>query len=194
MTTEQKQIAAIIATAVFLALLTCTWFSGYHKGQKSVKCPVIEKTDTVYRTDTHFVEKPVEVIKWKEKEKTVYVAVRDTIVRNDTTYVVLPREHKVYEDSTYKAEISGVEPRLEWIQVNQRTVTITNTIEKPTHYKWSLSAFGDVGYPLGVRAGLTFDKQAIGPLRWYVQGGYEYNPSYKGVFVQGGVKLDILKK
>lgn len=193
MTTEQKQLVAIIAAAIFLALLTCTWFWGYRKGY-DVALNLPHQTDTVWRTKTRYIEKPVEVIKWKEKEKTVYVAVRDTVVRNDTTYVVLPREHKVYEDSTYKAEISGVEPRLEWIQVNQRTVTITNTIEKPTPYKWTLSAFGDVGYPLGVRAGLTFDKQAIGPLRWYVQGGYEYNPSYKGVFVQGGVKLDILKK
>ena len=162
MTTEQKQIAAIIATAIFLALLTCTWFSGYHKGRKSVKCPVIEKTDTIYRTDTHFVEKPVEVIKWKEKEDTVYVAVRDTIVRNDTTYVVLPREHKVYEDSTHKAEISGMEPRLEWIQVNQRTVTITNTIQDKRRWTFGVTAGpgiiwnGSFHGGVGIVAGLQY--------------------------------------
>lgn len=162
MTTEQKQLAAIIAAAIFLALLTCTWFWGYDRGRRSVKCPVIEKTDTVYRTDTHFVEKPVEVIKWKEKEKTVYVAVRDTIVRNDTAYVVLPREHKVYEDSTYKAEISGVEPRLEWIQVNQRTVTITNTIQDKRRWAFGVTAGpgllydGNLHAGVGIVAGVQF--------------------------------------
>lgn len=163
MTTEQKQLAAIIATAIFLALLTCTWFSGYHKGRKSVKCPVIEKTDTIYRTDTHFVEKPVEVIKWKEKEDTVYVAVRDTIVRNDTAYVVLPREHKVYEDSTYKAEISGVEPRLDWIQVYQKTQVITTTVQDKRRWTFGIAAGpgviwdGSLHGGIGIVAGLQYN-------------------------------------
>lgn len=193
MTTEQKQLAAIIATAIFLALLTCTWFSGYHKGQKSVKCPSVQ-TDTIVRIDTIVYDHPVEVEKWKEK--TVYIAIKDTQIvhTTDSVYVVLEREKKAYSGEDYKAIVSGVQPSLDLIEVFPKTTIITNTIEKPTPYKWSLSAFGDVGYPLGVRAGLTFDKQVSGPLWWYVQGGYEYNPSHKGVFVQGGVRLDILKK
>lgn len=193
MTTEQKQIAAIIAAAIFLALLTCTWFWGYDRGRRSVKCPSVQ-TDTIVRIDTIVYDHPVEVEKWKEK--TVYIAIKDTQIvhTTDSVYVVLEREKKAYSGEDYKAIVSGVQPSLDLIEVFPKTTIITNTIEKPAPYKWSLSAFGDVGYPLGVRAGLTFDKQAIGPLRWYVQGGYEYNPSYKGVFVQGGVKLDILKK
>lgn len=193
MTTEQKQLAAIIAGAVFLALLTCTWFWGYDRGRRSVKCPSVQ-TDTIVRIDTIVYDHPVEVEKWKEK--TVYIAVKDTQIvhTTDSVYVVLEREKKAYSGEDYKAIVSGVQPSLDLIEVFPKTTIITNTIEKPTPYKWSLSAFGDVGYPLGLRAGLTFDKQAIGPLRWYIQGGYEYNPSYKGVFVRGGVKLDILKK
>lgn len=193
MTTEQKQLAAIIAAAIFLALLTCTWFWVYDRGRRSVKCPSVQ-TDTIVRIDTIVYDHPVEVEKWKEK--TVYIAVKDTQIvhTTDSVFVVLEREKKAYSGEDYKAIVSGVKPSLDLIEVFPKTTIITNTIEKPTPYKWTLSAFGDVGYPLGVRAGLTFDKQAIGPLRWYVQGGYEYNPSYKGVFVQGGVKLDILKK
>ena len=193
MTTEQKQLVAIIAAAVFLALLTCTWFWWYRKGYKAALA-LPNKPDTVWHTDTHFVEKPIEVVKWKDREKLVYVPVNKDSLVHDTTYIALPREFKQYSGENYTAQVSGIDPTLDWLKINQQTAYITNTIEKPTHYKWSLSAFGDVGYPLGVRAGLTFDKQAIGHLRWYVQGGYEYNPSYKGVFVQGGVKLDILKK
>lgn len=193
MTTEQKQLVAIIAAAIFLALLTCTWFWGYDRGSRSVKCPSVQ-TDTIVRIDTIVYDHPVEVEKWKEK--TVHIAIKDTQIvhTTDSVFVVLEREKKAYSGEDYKAIVSGVKPSLDLIEVFPKTTIITNTIEKPTPYKWTLSAFGDVGYPLGVRAGLTFDKQAIGPLRWYVQGGYEYNPSYKGVFVQGGVKLDILKK
>lgn len=193
MTTEQKQIAAIIAAAIFLALLICTWFWGYDRGRRSVKCPSVQ-TDTIVRIDTIVYDHPVEVTKWREK--TVYIAIKDTQIvhTTDSVYVVLEREKKAYSGEDYKAIVSGVQPSLDLIEVFPKTTIITNTIEKPTPYKWSLSAFGDVGYPLGVRAGLTFDKQVSGPLWWYVQGGYEYNPSYKGVFAQGGVRLEILKK
>lgn len=162
MTTEQKQLTAIIFGAILLVLLTCSWFWGYRKGY-DVALNLPHQTDTVWRTKTRYIEKPVEVIKWKEKEKTVYVAVRDTIVRNDTTYVVLPREHKVYEDSTYKAEISGVEPRLDWIEVYARTQTITSTIVKEAP-RWSLGVTagpgllydGNLHAGLGIVAGVQF--------------------------------------
>ena len=166
--------------------------NGYQSGYSDALSSF--KSDTVVVRDTIVYDHPVEVEKWKEK--TVYIAIEDTQIvhTTDSVYVVLEREKKAYSGKDYKAIVSGVQPSLDLIEVFPKTTIITNTIEKPTPYKWSLSAFGDVGYPLGVRAGLTFDKQAIGPLRWYIQGGYEYNPSYKGVFVQGGVKLDILKK
>lgn len=89
---------------------------------------------------------------------------------------------------------SGIDPTLDWININQKTAYITNTIERPVPYKWTLSAFGDVGYPLGVRGGLTFDRQVSGPLRWYLQGGYEYTLVRKGTFVEAGARLQILKK
>lgn len=195
MTTEQKQLTAIIFGAILLVLLTCSWFWGYRKGY-DVALNLPHQPDTVWRTETRYIEKPVEVVKWKDREKPVYVPVnKDSLVYvHDTTFMPLPREYKQYSEEEYEAVVSGIDPALDWIKINQKTAYITNTVDKPVPYKWTISTFGDVGYPLGVRAGLTFDKQVSGPLRWYVQGGYEYNPSYKGVFVQGGVKLDILKK
>ena len=134
-------IALVASSLVF-------YFIGKGNGYQSGYADALSsfKSDTVVVRDTIVYDHPVEVIKWKEKEKTVYVAVRDTVVRNDTAYVVLPREHKVYEDSSYKAEISGIEPRLEWIQVNQRTVTITNTIQDKRRWTFGVTAGPGVFY------------------------------------------------
>lgn len=180
--------------------------NGYQKGYSDALSSF--KSDTVVVRDTIVYDHPVPVAV-KPAGMEMYPAgtlaqmqhLLDSLsaFKPDTTFVEIPVpiETKRYggrPGDEYEAQVSGWHPSLDWIKVNQQTAYITNTIEKPTPYKWTLSAFGDVGYPLGVRAGLTFDKQAIGPLRWYIQGGYEYNPTYKGVFVQGGVRLDILKK
>lgn len=188
----RKFIPSILFLVAVLGISCVTYFIGYDKGFR--QAPVVEVRDTIFKRETLTVYEPKETIKYKDK--LVFVPVHDTtlIHAHDTTYVALEREHKLYEGENYSAKVSGIDPALDWLKINQQTAYITNTIEKPTPYKWSLSAFGDVGYPLGLRAGLTFDKQVSGPLRWYIQGGYEYNPAYKGIFVQGGVKLEILKK
>ena len=189
----------LLSLLVLLALVASSlvfYFIGKGNGYQSGYADALSsfKSDTVVVRDTIVYDHPVEVEKWKEK--TVYIAIKDTQIvhTTDSVYVVLEREKKAYSGEDYKAIVSGVQPSLDLIEVFPKTTIITNTIEKPTPCKWMLSAFGDVGYPLGVRTGVTFDKQAIGPLRWYVQGGYEYNPSYKGAFVQGGVRLEIFKK
>lgn len=191
-----KYLLSLLVLLALAASSLVLYFIGKGNGYKSGYSDALSsfKSDTVVVRDTIVYDHPVEVEKWKEK--TVYIAIKDTQIvhTTDSVYVVLEREKKAYSGEDYKAIVSGVQPSLDFIEVFPKTTIITNTIEKPTPYKWSLSAFGDVGYPLGVRAGLTFDKQAIGPLRWYVQGGYEYNPSYKGVFVQGGARLYILKR
>jgi hypothetical protein len=164
MTTEQKQIAAIIATAIFLALLTCTWFSGYHKGKKSVKCPVVEKTDTIWHTDTYYVEKPIEVVKWKDREKLVYVPVnKDSLVYvHDTTYIALEREYKLYEGENYQAQVSGIDPALDWLKINQQTAYITNTVVDKRRWTFGITAGPGVLYDgsfhggVGVVAGVQY--------------------------------------
>lgn len=192
MTTDQKQLLAIIVAAFFLLYSITCWFYGFSSGKKSVKCPVIEKTDTLWRTVTRYVDRPVEVIKWRDREKPVYIAVHDTTKINDTTYVVLPREVKQYGDSTYTAQVSGVEPNLDWIKFNQKTAIVTNTVEKQVPYKWTLSAFGEVGYFNGfeAKAGIKYDRQLFGPVRGFIQGGY----SHRGAFAEGGIELLILKR
>lgn len=75
------------------------------------------ETDTLTLWDTVYKEKPVPV--------AVTKIVKDTIYITDTVYVVLDRETKLYEDSTYQCQISGVNADLDWIKVFPKTTYIT---------------------------------------------------------------------
>lgn len=154
MTTGQKQLATIIFGALLLVLLTCTWFWGYDRGRKSVKCPVIEKTDTIWRTDTHFVDRPVEV--WRTVEKPVYFAVHDTqIVRTtDSVFVALQRERRGYSGEDYEAVVSGVDPLLESIKVFPKTAYIQNTITTRKRWSFGITAGPGVLYDGSVHGGV----------------------------------------
>lgn len=120
----------------------------------------------------------------------------------DTAFVEIPVpiEVKTYggeEGDDFEAQVSGYRPSLDWIEVYQKTTTITQYVEKPTHYKWTLSTFAEGGatlYRFDVRAGLEYERQIAGPLRGAISAGYEYSNIGRGVFVEGGVKLQILKK
>lgn len=138
MTTEQKQLTAIVFGAILLVLLTCTWFCGYRKGY-DVALNLPHQPDTVWRTETHYIEKPVEVVKWKDREKPVYVPVnKDSLVYvHDTTYIALPREFKQYSGEEYEAVVSGVEPALESLKIFKKEMVVTNTITQKK--KWSFS-------------------------------------------------------
>ena len=96
-----------------------------------------------------------------EKIRTEYIAVRDTVHVADSVYVEVPIESKTYEDSTYRAQVSGWHPSLDWIEVYQKTTTITNYIERPAP-RWSFgitagpavvydgSFHGGIGVALGL--------------------------------------------
>jgi hypothetical protein len=92
---------------------------------KSIERVVDIQRDTTFVVDTHVVEKPVLVE--KHTKDTLFVAVRDTIVRNDTVYIPLPRETKIYAEKDYYAEVSGYEPSLDYLEVYPTTQYIKET-------------------------------------------------------------------
>ena len=83
----------------------------------------------------------------------------------DTAFVEIPVpiEEKVYEDSTYRAQVSGFRPALDWIEVYARTQTITSTIVKEAP-RWSLGVTagpgvfwsGEVRFGFGIVAGVQY--------------------------------------
>ena len=105
-------------------------------------------TVTVIRTDTLVYEKPVVEYRYiKEKE---YVEVSDTLLLHDTvTHLIqLPREYLVYRDTTYRAVVSGVQPRLDSIEIYRPTITstITKYVEVKKHPWFSISVGPGVSY------------------------------------------------
>ena len=140
MTKFEKICAAFVACCLLILAVGFSYKighkAGYNKGyQDGLNAP--GKVDTVTVVDTHYVDKPVP--QYVYVDKPVYVPVHDTTLvhHNDTTWIQLPREVKGYADSTYRCEVSGVQPQLDWIEVFSRTQTITKTVVEPAP-RWSL--------------------------------------------------------
>lgn len=101
------------------------------------------------------------------KPKPIFVKSEiDTLYINDTTFIELPKETKVYRDSTYEAQISGFQPNLDYISVFPKTTYITTEkvsyIEKKRHFNH--------GIQLGIGFGLINRKPDV-----YVGYGIQYS-------------------
>ena len=118
---------------------------------------VIERVDTLVRVDTLHHPYPVPV-KVRVVDSIPYPVPGPT----DTVWVQLPREEKVYEDSTYRAVVSGFMPSLDAIDVYRREVVIDRdrtVFVQPS--KWSV----------GVQAGVGASKGGLSP---YIGIGVQY--------------------
>ena len=81
---------------------------------------VNEVTDTIYKTNTIFIEKPI--------PDTVYITkyITDTLYTTDSTKteVNIPISTTIYKDSTYEASVSGFKASLDYIKVFPKETTI----------------------------------------------------------------------
>lgn len=139
-----KTVLAIIST---LILLFITSYFSYHAGENSVDV----RMDTIYAPPRIIFNTirdtiPEPVIKYIVRSDTVYL--KDT-AGNDVP-VEIPITAKLYEDSTYRAQVSGFMPRLDWIEVYQRTVynerTIYQTQTVKTKPRWGVGVQLGYGY------------------------------------------------
>ena len=132
-------------------------------GRRALAGPEVQR-DTVVTVDTHFIDRPVEVVKWKDREKLVYIAVNDTalVTIHDTTFVAVEREIKRYSGEDYEAQVSGVQPQLDWVKVYGKTVTVTNTVKDTRRWTFGVTAGpglvwnGSVHAGVGVVAGVQY--------------------------------------
>lgn len=114
------------------------------------------KIQTVVKLDTVLISAPIAVF-WQ-------ILPNDTIRIGDT---LLYRKRVVYEDSLYRAVVSGyVDPRLDSMTVYPKTVyqTVTNDIYHPVVVKSKKKRWG-----LGLQAGYGY------PGGWYGGVGVSYN-------------------
>lgn len=117
------------------------WNRGYTEGY-AAGYAAQHPADTVIVRDTLQVDHPTVVVKWRDRVELL--PVRDTVRVTDSLYIAVPIETKVYADSTYRAQVSGWEPSLDWIEVYQKTQTITQYIDHPAP-RWSFGVTGGLG-------------------------------------------------
>jgi len=122
MTRNGYTYTAVIA--LFLCLMLAAYLNGKRKGYEIARETILRRTDTIVRTDTLIYEKPVPVYSRIIDTMFVPYAVTET----DTIVIELPREQKVYRDSSYTAYVSGYRPALDSLSIVQRSITIEHTI------------------------------------------------------------------
>lgn len=138
-----------ILAGVLVLLMLLSYVSGYHKAQKRMEKAITVQVDTLIQIDTITQYKPKYVVKTQEKVELIQI--RDTIRIRDTLYVALDRQKKVYEDSTYRAVVSGINPSLDEISVYQKQIYVdrTQTVIQKERSRWGVGL--QIGYGMGVR-------------------------------------------
>lgn len=166
MNKETENILRLIAlTLVFLFIIGVA-LHRIHNLERQIQELENAPADTVriVRIDTVKVDTPVPVHHYIKERDTAFIVLTD--VKKDTVkeLVFLPREYMVYKDTSYRAVVSGVQPRLDSIEIYQRNTvqTITKTIKVPDKKRWGL----------GVNAGAGWNGKKVQP---YVGVGVQYN-------------------
>lgn len=139
-----------ILVVALLIVCVAVYFRPYEPLPAEVRTET--KIKTIVKTDTVLISAPI-VAFFRITSDTIHVG--DTVVM---------REQAVYEDSLYRAWVSGYRPRLDSIEVYPKTVyqTVTNDIYHtiiPKKKRWGLGLQAGYGYPGG----------------FYVGGGISYN-------------------
>lgn len=138
-----RKTVIIVMHLVLFALLV---FFLRHREAEVVEVEVV-KRDTVRITDTIVKIKPIYIV--KREVDTFLIHTTDTLMRD--VVVSLPKEERVYEDSTFRAVVSGYRPSLDTMQVYQRR-SVVKVTEREAPPRWSLGLQGGVGVtPKGVQ-------------------------------------------
>lgn len=138
---------------VILLAVVCVaaWFRPYEPLPAEIRTET--KVNTVVKVETLLISPPMAPL--------LTIRLTDTMRIGDT---VVHREQAYYEDSLYRAWVSGYRPRLDSLVVFPKTVyqTMTNDIYHtitPKKKRWGLGLQVGYGYPSGI----------------YVGGGISYN-------------------
>lgn len=115
--------ATFILRVVILATLLVVAF--YH-GRRTAPPAIVERCDTLCYFDT--IKKLTPVYITKRVRDTILVPVpADTVTLHDSIFFALPREERVYADSSYYAVVSGFRPSLDTLIIHQPAMIITRT-------------------------------------------------------------------
>lgn len=134
---------------VILLAVACVvaWFRPHEPLPAEIRTET--KVNTIVKVETLLISPPMAPL--------LVFRLTDTMRIGDT---VVHREQAYYEDSLYRAWVSGYRPRLDSLQIFPKTVyqTVTNDIYhpvaiKPKRKRWGLGLQVGYGYPGGIYAG-----------------------------------------
>ena len=138
---------------VILLTVVCVvaWFRPHEPLPVEIRTET--KVNTVVQIETLLISPPMAPL--------LVFRLTDTMRIGDT---VVYREQAYYEDSLYRAWVSGYRPKLDSLMIFPRTVyqTVTNDIYHtivPKKKRWGLGVQVGYGYPSGfyVGAGVSYD-------------------------------------
>lgn len=118
---------------------------------KCVKEPLFREiktvTDTTTYYDTSFFAGPKlsELIVNTRPLDTLWLPSEPKYI-HDTTYFPVPMEQVVYQDSSYRAVVSGFRPKLDSLEIYRKTILIETTktvMVEPS--RWAVSVHGGYG-------------------------------------------------
>ena len=166
-------------------------------------------TSTSKKIGTVYIDNPQLIAKYESDKEKVAIEVKklkkqlaealnlppDTTLIHDTTtqLVFLPREYLVYKDSSYRAVVSGVQPRLDSMEVYQKTITqtITKYVSKPAPI---LKGYGGFGASKEIGGNDVLGRVVLGAeIKGKVSVQADYQRSFKGKkdYVGGTVILNF---
>lgn len=160
----KNRVTVILFSIILIVLLVITFILG----RKSVDIPEV-KTET--KIDTVYKDKPVPYKVETVKTEYIYLPSEpsppDTIyidreVKTNSVKVPIDIERKIYQDSTFKATISGPRigeygPKLDNINIYSRTET--KIIEKPYPFLVPYVSLGVGKDILGIGGGVTIKQK-----------------------------------
>ena len=151
-------------TVYYLLLIAAAFFAGLYlsrcaASEQMSATAAVSDTVTIHITDT--IPIPYPVPKYITVTDTLYIG--DTVTQ--TVIASLPVETKLYEDSLYRAQVSGIRANLDYIEVypklERQIIYNTETITQPPK-RWGL----------GISAGYAFTGSKMQP---YVGIGVTYD-------------------
>lgn len=144
MSANWAKFLQVVAALMFVSGLLM--WSDLRWRNKTPQTVVETRVDTLVVYDTITAYKPVPFNVYVVD--TMWVPV--TVHEHDTIWAQLPREAKVYQDSAYRAVVSGFRPSLDSIEVYRKmqTVIVTQNVRIPPP-RWSWGVQTGVGWNPG---------------------------------------------
>lgn len=136
---------------ILVALLAVAYVASWFRPHEPLPAEIRTETKikTVVKIDTLLISSPIAPL--------LFIQLKDTMHIGDS---VIHREQAYYEDSLYRAWVSGYRPRLDSLQIFPRTVTntVTNdiyhTVKVRDKRRWGIGVQAGYGYPGGVYVGI----------------------------------------